>query len=328
MVKTKPDLITNLPLTAEARQQAIMTMFDDFLPRLGELFLPDDLFYTAGARRQTANNMLQKLCTWLGIKPGYIGLVFESDGETHDGSRYSLYVEREILADEFRLGAFLAYGLTQFLLEERKRVHLPDKNTQAALMANASVAFGLGLVILNGLAPRYSWLQGRHIHQRHRLIKSFPVANYAQLVHSYTAQKHIPAQAYDFCLAPWAATSLGLHTPKRSTHMVRATRHRMHTNNLKLIGLGWLGVMFIMIATFAYVQRPHKFSVAAQAANMQANSVAAQLTTCLSDLSYQRQYTDPSDIHSERALAAKQTECSGLQNQLHTAQATSDQLSP
>lgn len=316
--EAKP-FITEVPLTAEARELLLEGFFHDELPHQGELFVPTDSFYMAGTSHVRAQQMVRELCVWLGIKPGYIGLEFEHGNKDNpDGKRYTIYLESSTLADEFVLGAFLAYALTRYLLEERKQVYLPATDQQAALLASASIVFGLGLVIMNGITPSYNWLDD--LRKRHtRLLKDFPLPNYTFMTRSFLRKHLIPQDAFLHSAAPWTTKRLGLRRSKRPSHAVLDTQHKVKVENMKLIGLCWTTVMLVGIGMFAAAVRVRPVPAGVQTAQQQANQAQQLAKLCKDSLAYDRQYADTSDIQTERALNAEGLRCQSLQNQSDTA---------
>lgn len=313
-------LITEVPLTAEAREQLIIQLFADELPHTGEVFVPDDTFYVSGVTsHQVARHMVRQLCQWLGIKPGYIGLEFESGGgDRVDGSRYTIYLESAVLRDEFVLGGFLALVLTRYLLEERKQIRLPAHDQQASLLASASIVFGLGLVVSNGLRPSYK-LVNRFQRSRTSLLKGFPLANYEHMTLNFLRKYQVDHISYSHSLTPWAAKRMGVHAGKRLSHAVKAAQHKNRVASWKLAGVIWIGVVAFGIGGFVVLQHTKPLPAEAAAAK-QTMALYQQLARACNDrVAYDQQYSDSGDIQAIRALNAEKQRCQSLQNQYEAA---------
>lgn len=311
--------ITEVPLTAEAREQLIARLFADELPHDGEVFIPDDDFYYGAAPRAKAKHMVGVLCRWLGVKPGYIGLEFESGGgEAPDGSRHTIYVETSVLADEFVLGGFLAYALTRYLIEERKQIHLPAPDQQSALLASSSIVFGLGLVIGNGISPAYSWLS-YWLKRRTQLLKDFPLPNYSQMTLNFLRKYRVDQTSYLHALTPWAAKRMGLTSAKRLSHAAADARHQVRVANMKLIGVLWILLLTAGIAVFVSVQRIRPLPARLVEATQKARLLDDLTRACKDRLAYDKQYADMSDIQAIRAIGAEELRCQSLQNQSDAA---------
>ncbi len=312
--------ITTVPLTAEAREQFIARLFTDELPNEGNVFVPGDDFYNGETRRREAKHMVALLCRWLGIKPGYIGLEFESGGgQIPDGRRHTIYIDNTTLENEFVLGGFLAYALTRYLVEERKQIHLPEPDQQAALLASSSIVFGLGLTIMNGINPTSSWLSYRLRHTT-ELLKEFPVSNYAHMTLKFLQKYRIDHISYSFALTPWASKHLGLHHIKRLSRAAADAKHQSRIANIKLAGITWLVLFTISIGTFLYTHQTRPLPSGIVEASRKADLLRGLTRTCNDRLAYDKQYADTSDLQTIRALSAEQLRCQSLQNQADTAQ--------
>lgn len=319
MKKTTPPLITEVPLTAEAREEMIEQFFVDELPHVGELFIPNDSFYVSGGHQQRAHHMLKSLCNWVGVKPGSIDLKFDSSETTAlDGDHHTIYVDAQVLKDEFVLGGFLAYSVTSYLVEERKQIHLPELDQQAALLAGASIIFGFGIVILNGLSPRYSWLD--RFRKSTPILKGFPLVNYSRMVASFLKQRRIDPALYALCLTPWSARRLSMRASRRPTHAVRDVRHQIRVANLKLVGLSWVILLVVGIGGFTYWQRVKPVPAQVKSARYDLELLTKLTRICQDSLAYQRQYADLTDIQTIRALNAKALQCQSLQNRYYVAE--------
>lgn len=326
MVNEKPKPITEIPVTAEARETWLRELFEGDLPHPGELFVPTDSFYANGLSRARAKSMLRELCAWLGIKPGYVGLVFESNATDHpDGRRYTIFIDQDVLHDEFVLGGFLAYCLTRYLLEEKKGIRLPDMNQQAALLASASIVFGLGVVVMNGLSPTYGWVQTWR-HRKSFLLKGFPMPNYTQMLRNFLHSHQILSRRYAAALTPWAAQRLRVRPTKRPFHAIALARHQVKLTNLKTIGITWLLLFIVGLGTFVSLQRTTSTNPKVHAAEEKIEQLHQLKKLCDDSLVYDRQYADLSDIQTERAINADAARCKSLQNQLDSAEQQYNQL--
>lgn len=323
-------LITDAPLTAEAREIILRETFDGDLPHDGKLFVPDDEFYVSTAPQKQARAMCDQLCVWLGIPKRHIGLVFEADAhDVNDASRYRIFIESDVLRNEYTLGATIAHALVRYLLEDRKHIRLEAREQQAALIATASILFGLGIVITNGLLPRYLWLEAAGLHQRLKLDLLGPVQpeQYHQQLRAYLKRYRIPTVYYAASCMPWTAQRLGIKLPKRTTHAVFAAKHTIHLTRLKVIGTVWLVIVILAMAGFTLLHRVAPINRTEQAAQDQATMYKQLSQLCHDTVAYDKQYTDTSDLMAERAINARETRCKSLDNQYQSAQNYLDSLS-
>lgn len=316
---TETTRITEIPVTAEARETLLRELFYDELPHPGELFVPTDSFYANGLPQARAQAMLRQLCAWLGIKPGYVGLVFESTAEDHpDGTRYTIYVEQAVLHDEFVLGGFLAHSLTRYLLEERKAVRLPTPDLQTALLASATIVFGLGIVVLNGVDPVYGWIQTWR--RKNMLLKGFRTPTYAFMLRNFLRAHQIVSRRYAASLTPWAAARMGQSQSPKPIHAVALARQHTKLMNLKTVGLVWLTVLILGLGVFVSLQRANYGSVEQQEALQEVTRLDQIKQLCYDALVYDRRYADLSDLQAERALNADAARCRSLDNEFKAAE--------
>jgi hypothetical protein len=320
MSTTNPSPGIDSPLTAEGRLQLLETAFSQELPHPGEIFVPSDNFYLSGiSGKKQADHMLRELCRWLGIKPGYIGLEFEA-GQTKppDGKRHTIHIETTLLHDEFVLGAYLANSLTQYLVEQRKQIWLPDTDQQASLLASASVIFGLSAVVLNGYCRAY-YTPRLLRSPAHVLLKGFDYNNYLLLTRNYLHKYRIEPVVYSHSLTPQIRRALGLPVPARVSHAIHDLKHRLKVRKLKILGLNWLLALVIAIAGFTLLQQAHPMSGQAREAEQKVTLLGELVKTCHESLAYSRNYVDYSDIQAMRALNAEELRCQSLQNQYDAA---------
>lgn len=255
MTKLAKKYITDVPLTAEARERFVENLFNGELPHQGEIFIPDDMFYYGTSPRLQAENMIKLLGNWLGIKPGYIGLEFEvGKNRKVNTHKYNVFIEQSTMSDEFVLGAKIAYALTRYLVEERKQI-LPTRAEQrSALLANATIEFGLGLVILNGLKQKKNINRiggGSSLD----ILQGFSHTIYSQLLISFTHKYRVDLSNYLHCLTPWAADNFDVKLSKHPTHAVRDAKHQIRVSSLKLTGVTWLLVLVLGVGIYVAVQK-------------------------------------------------------------------------
>ncbi len=312
-------LITEAPLTAEAREALLHELFGEELPHIGEIFIPDDDFYGNERGAKQAQHMLRLLCLWLGVKPGYVGLAHKSINNTvPDGQRYTIYVNPETLGDEFVLGAFLAVALSGYLLKERKQIRLPERD-QTALLATASIMFGLGLVIANGWAPEYSWVQRLRKPTANMPI-AYPIGSYSSLFRAYIKKHRLSPLTFERYITPWAARRLDVTMPRRASVTVTETRHKIGLNNVKLAGAGWLIIMVIGLSGFVLAVRVRPVPAKVTDAQEQIDLLTNLSQQCQQKVNYDRQYADLADIQTVRTLNAESLRCESLNNQEKAAE--------
>lgn len=326
--KTLP-VITDIPLTAVARQRYLEELLGNEVPHWGELFVPADDFYTSGSPAVQAQRMLLRLCEWLGVKPGYFAVELEGQDTTSDKpSRYRIYVERYAQSNEFVMAAVLAHALTRYWLEDRKQVRLPEPDQQAALRATATIELGLGIVICNGLVPYLAWLGGNKqpfvIQQQ--LLGDIPRAQYIQLFKGFLRYYRIPPIVYQPALAPWTARWLRVPLPNHPINAVRAARHHSWAQRAKLLGTAWLGAGLLLLGIFTWAHRVLPPNPNIQSAQDQVQLLHNLVQLCRDTAAYDQRYTDLTDIQAVRSLNAEQNRCVSLQNQYLNAQAAYSQL--
>lgn len=322
-------LITEAPVTAEARESLLREQFSDDFPHDGKLLVPDDDFYISLEPTKQAAAMRDRLCAWLGIEAKRIGLVFEGAAhDANDSSHYRIFVEEVALRDEFVLGASLAHALVRYLLEDRKQIRLKARDQQDALIATASILFGLGVVISNGLLPRYTWLEAAGIHKQvhHELLGHVQPGQYHQQLRAYLKRYRIPEVHYAACCTPWTRHRLGIKPSKRPTHAIHVAKHQIQITRLKVIGTVWLGILVVGLASIVAFHRVLPPDPALQAAQDNANFLKHLSQDCHNSVAYQKQYTDTSDVLSQQTVDAQATRCTSLDNEYRSAQSYYESL--
>lgn len=316
-----PQLITSLPLTAEAREDLLDQLFAEDMPHHGELFVPGNSFYIHGTSHTQAQHMVKNLCSWLGIKPGYIGLEYESQpSSTTQGQRHSIFLESRVVKDEFLLGAALAHALVRYLLEERKQIHLLDPSEQLSLVATGTIVFGLGIVTANGLYPGKT-----HSKDHRELLGTIPLSEYMAMLHGFLWQRAIPEHAYANSLAPWTAQSLNVPKAKKPILIVQQQYHLDRQKRYERIGLIWIILLVVGLGSFVLFQRVKPLSSEAKKLQEQIVLLQQLKRTCNNSVSYTKQYADMSDIQTIRSINAEELRCKSLENQLLSAQQTYEQ---
>jgi hypothetical protein len=321
MVSTTSPFVTELPVTASAREDLLEQTFSDELPHWGQLFVPDDAFYPTGPVSEQADHMLTALCRWLGVKPGYFAVELEGHAADEKASRYRIFVERSAQHNEFLLAAVIAHALIRYLLEDRKQIRLPEPDQQAAFCAQASVPFGLGIVILNGLIPQFEWGGHTARHIEHQLLGTLPQVQYVHLVEAFIHRYRLPVVGYRSSLTPWAARWLHIRTPRRSLHAVLAAKHHQRLERVKLAGVAWLSALVAIICAMTFAHRALPTNPQVQAAQDQVTLLHNLLQLCQDSTAYDQRYIDTSDIQALRSIQAEQNRCVSLRNQYQSAQA-------
>jgi hypothetical protein len=329
MVSNKTSLITDIPVTASARQRYLEELLGSDVPHWGELFVPDENFYIGGTISDRANHMLRRLCEWLGVKPGYFAVELEGGEDyTDKASRYRIYVESAAQTSEFVMAAVLAHALTRYWLEDRKLVHLPEQDQQAALRATASIELGLGIVICNGLIPHLAW-PGRRKHSealQRQILGDIPRGQYIQLFKSFLRYYRIPAVAYQKGLAPWTARWLRVPLPNRPIHAVKAARHHRWIMRAKLAGAAWAAATLVLLGMYIWAHRAMPRKPEVQAAQEQVQLLHNLVQLCKDTAAYDRRYTDATDVLTAQNLNAEQNRCVSLENRYLNAQAAYEQV--
>lgn len=309
-------LITSLPLTAEAREDLLEQLFASELPHHGEIFVPGSSFYVHGTTHAQAKHMLKALCTWLGIKPGYIGIEFESMPSTAaQGQRHTIFLESNVVKDELLLGAVLAHALVRYLLEERKQVHLFDPNEQLSLVATGTVVFGLGIVILNALRPSRKYTK-----YRHELLGTLPLHEYGAMVHGFLWQRAVPQHAFMQNLTPWSAQILQVPKSKKPIPIIRQQYHFQQQKRYEIIGLVWLLFLVICIGGFVIFQRVKPDSQEIKDLKERVALLQGLKQKCSDTLNYTKLYADMTDILTVRSVNTEELRCKSLSNELLSAE--------
>lgn len=316
-------LITDAPITAEAREALLRQQFMTDFPHDGKLLIPGDQFYVSNTPIKQANSMRDQLCDWLDIPRKQIGLVFEGvSREVNDSTHYRIFIEEDVLHDEFRLGASLAHALVRYLLEDRKHIRLVNHEQQAALISTASILFGLGIVISNGLVPRYPWLEAAGIHKRVRndLLGDVQPEQFHQQLRSYLKRYRVPVDSYAASCTPWSAHRIGVQTPKRTSHAVYAAKHMVRLTRLKVIGTVWAIFAVFIFGSIIIGYRVAPVDRQQQSAQDQVNLLKQLSQLCHDSVSYDAQYTNTNDLYSTQTINAEKARCVSLDNQYNAAQ--------
>ena len=310
MAKTPTALVTSMPLTAEARESWLHDMFSELLPHYGELLVPRDSFYDGPSSHKRAQHVLKNLCAWLGIKPGYVGLIFESDPEEDSGGRYNIYLESAVVRDDFLLGATLAMALTRYLLEEKKQIHLPA-DEQRLLIGTASILFGLGLVIANGL---------HHEDHDAQLLGSLSASQYAAMLHGFFRQRRIAMRMYQAYLPPWTAQLLDVPKPARLGRIAAEAYHRQRHGRYQTIGVIWIIILVLGLGGYVLFQRAQSESPETRQKHEQLELLQYVHNECVKTYEYNRRFVDTSDLQAERNMNAEAARCQSIGNELKNAQ--------
>lgn len=311
---TSPNhLITSLPLTAEAREQLLTELFADKLPHIGELFVPGNGFYVNGNPEQQAKHMVQDLCEWLGVKPGYIGLEFESEVKQQPTKIHihTIYVDIETANNELLLGAMLAHALVRYVIEEKMQIFLKNTDDQHSLLATGTIVFGLGVVTANGLIP-----SKKYSDKIKEILGPLPKSEYGAMLYGYIWQHNIPEQNYENCLAPWTATMIGISKSKNPTQLVK----RQYLNDLHMryqtIGISWVVIVGVIVGGFLVLNRVSPPNKQVMSLQQQMRQLQFDKQSCEDQVAYDRLYTDTTDLQAQRAINAQKQRCTSLDNQL------------
>ncbi len=311
---------SNIPLTSDAREKFVEELFQGEMPHQGELFLPNDEFYKGDNPQSQAENMIELLGKWLGIKPGYLGLEFQDVEIKKLRSRnYNIFIDQSLLSDEFALGAKIAFALTRYLVEERKQILSSQIDQQTGLLAYASVEFGLGVVITNGFKPG-QFFKKMGLNYNNDILNGYSQFAYSQELVKYTRKYRIDQNNYINYLAPWAAEILGLKLSKNPSHAVRDAIHQVRISKFKFAGVIWILILIILSGVFVIAQKVKPLDKNISQAQQKILLLNDQVKECVSRLNYDKQFTDSSDILAIKTINASELKCKSLQNDQNNAE--------
>lgn len=194
----------------------------------GRVFLPSTSFYDSLATDEGLTKAGYALFRWLGVKPGALNIQYGAQTASHDSN---ITITRDYQECPYHAGALLAKQVMQFAIVHR--LQYKDAAT-SLLIEQATLEYGFGLLMVNGLAARSTGLtklfhltHGQHHHTQAFTLQDYWAEDYAREFTAYTHIHHIPAATWRDHASPQALALLGMR-PSATAHQHNKPLHVTH----------------------------------------------------------------------------------------------------
>lgn len=198
----------------------------DELKKIRGVFLPGDDFYIEGEPKIILKNMAYKILKWLNVDVDQDelvidfcddmeppGLYVEIEGKKH------ILIKSSYKKDIFAMGAILAHELMHFYLLGKKDLRMEDVLENELLTDLCTVKFGLGLIIINGMSYKNSWILSillifvgmMYWSSKKLSFGYFDPKQYGKLVKAELDKKYISIKGIGGYIQPYSRTFLPFH---------------------------------------------------------------------------------------------------------------------
>lgn len=309
-------------LTDEAKQAKLRELMGVRQKLKGDIFVPDLAFYDL---LQTDHGLTQaaiELYKWVGIKPYRLKVQYSnSEPAAPSHATHALIVPAKYQPFPYLAGAYL----TLLIIDQIIRKQLGYQNASTGFIEYASIHWGLGLPVLNGIAYESSLREKIH----HIIAVTWHHETTIRL-HDYRMEdyaKAISAHVHDHRLTRWTWAEFVQKDAQKllwdddqhvipaipSLERVHIRRRRSREIRLTLIAIAF--ALTVCIAIFTWAQRPIKPSKETVDLYQTIQTIGIAHQACMSAAKQQRTDLDLNDMFMERQLEATLSRCKSLENQ-------------
>lgn len=318
-------------LTDEARRAHIHALFGHRFTMQGKLQLPQLAAYNRLGTAEGLSELGTQICRWLGLKPNGLHIQF---ADKYSPAGYSIDIKaKQILVDAgyrkhpYSCGAVLALALTAYAITKASKEE-PDQD----LTELATIELGIGLWIVNALAPKISrYRQVYHLidsswHGKETVsLSAFSNAQYIEAVVQYAHENRIAADEYLPHIPKRSQLLIPEFTRKQSSRYLPETR--MAHQHKKAARIFWIkvGLASLVIASglslaiYAASINTAQSDPRIQEQLRTIETLRTQYTDCQSEASKQQSDYDPNDLFLTRQVDATKARCESLRNQYNYA---------
>lgn len=332
MLPNKNNEITSI--SAGTRAQAIVSLLGERFTNKGSLFQPSIRFYDGLSGKTGLIRATNELFRWLGYKPYTLHVNYDDPSSANYAQPDSILIPAAYRNNPYMTGAYLGMNILAHILHKQHK----DLDIDQALVEEGTVAYGFGILILNGLKPNISLQQRLYHHIHHDWhtangieLTTYSALRYGQLVSDYVHNNSLSTEAY------WPYTNPDMSYAlkcKRSDNILQLQARPYALLESQNQARHWwlrLGVMAVAISLpitfglYTYSQRPLGIDPATLKSYQRAMELRSAYDDCARKASETRSQTSD-DIFSERHLEAQLSECSSLRNQYNYATNEYNQL--
>lgn len=312
----------NLVWSEEEKNQALQHALGS-----RSLLIPDDNFYTSFLTKDDLLEMAQKIMRHLDIRSKKIHFSF-SHGTTEKGSCEvaktiaHIRIPVRYMGRPYEGTGVLTHLLCHYLMIQ-KGIVLPEDSENEKLVDSASIAAGLGILILNGL-PGSSWhyLVGNtlktNLEHQETLgsLGYYSPASYGALLHSYLTSHHIDEPEASASLLPWALPLVygpKATRPHKPLFVTRAESYLHHSVRQFWVSVGLVASLIAFVG-YIWIQRPPVLSDELRTQQQKVQQLESSYNGCAERVS--KQETDYRDLDqaSQRFIDGERSECKSLEN--------------
>lgn len=309
-------------LTEEAKIARIKAL----LPareRRGQLFVPDEAFYTPPHDDTGLKNIVKQLSVWLGFKPIGVKIAFSSEINSDscfvvDEHGPTILVHKRLYNNAFACAALLAENLLQYYFQYRKHADLTDVAEEKVFIMLAVTYSGLGLVALN-----YSHSYWQQHYPKLYLMLNSPRpevllrAEYAGYISRFAEEYRIDLNTFSKYLCPWAWLLLPTKPNKNNPDLslyVKQARDNARSSYMALTVSLLVTISGVLLSGYVISQRPTGLSLALRQQREEIDILKTSYGLCQEALNRKEQAYDQSDFFLIRNIEADRGRCDSLRN--------------
>jgi hypothetical protein len=314
-------------LTNDERRAHIQDVFGHRLLKAGKFLLPTTLSYNSLVTDSGLQDVLIQICRWLGVKPNGLTAIYSDTTPENDVDHMIIHIATSTRNNPFLVGSDLCMAVLSHAMS-RHSSDTVDKD----ILELATIETGLGLWIVNGLAPKqshfqnvYHVLSGDWQYSQGISLTTFQNAQYAHAVAEWAHINRIAPEEYlphirssNRHLLPSHLVESGLPSlPEPS--VIHARHHMSRMFWVKLFLIVTIVALITLGALYAWSLRNPAISAKQLEEEQSLQILKRSYKACVLKATGQRDTYDPNDLLLERQIEATQSRCESLRNEYNHA---------
>lgn len=310
-----------LLLTGEQHRERVRKSLGSRFSHHGQIFEPTEVFYQTVLSDSDLKHQYTQLCRWLGVPKTSLKVRFASAAPTNHSSKQGVAIQSGLRKNAPVCAAILARHIARVCLE---RHGLPSDPFQAAALIDAfTIEYGLGVVMLNGLAASKKLPYGpaSHLAGHHLATKNFLAPRaYAKRFIEFTHRFHLDIASWGGLLTPRARLLLprvlrhpASRSPKRP-EAVRILDRQNRVRKVKALLVGALAIGLIGVSIFVTSNRPRYLPPELSIQREKIDQLRNLYQLCNNAVSKEQNETDQANFFIARSTEADKNRCVSLRN--------------
>jgi hypothetical protein len=317
-------------VTTPSKVAFIRTLFKGHFAHEDKLMQAPPEWYNNPITTPELDDIVKQLCRWVGIKPRQLDVRYQdrlnaAGNYYEDEHGHHIVVSADYRRKSYETVAILAHETTHYILQSRKHLKTDDPLLKEELIDLATIYFGFGALIANGLNRHESWAQRLWASMwpftSDLYLGSFSPSEYARQLGHYVGQSSaVNNDDLVALLTPWSRRLFVDHEPhhKHPTLYVQQSIKRIRTANIVLLASCVLALLVSGLTFFIVRQMPSRASDELITKREQAELLYKQYVLCDQTVTSRKANSHEPDIFTQQNINADAGRCQSIKNQYNS----------